>query len=93
MREDSYSRTLRENLRSIRKAKGLTTFDVAKILGVSQAKISYIETGRGVLSARDVAVLARHLDIPVVDFFRGLEYAANATAQAEIANQLAHFGA
>ncbi len=93
MRQDPYSKTIRENLRAIRKQKGLTTFDVANILGVSQAKISYIETGRGVLSARDVAVLARHLGIPVIRFFVGLEKPEDTTAKGELANQLAHFGA
>jgi transcriptional regulator with XRE-family HTH domain len=93
MQQDFYSKTLSQNLREIRRRKGLTTTDVARILGVSQAKISYIEHGRGVLSARDVAVLSRRLDIPVTEFYLGLDKAEASSGQNELANQLAYFGA
>jgi transcriptional regulator with XRE-family HTH domain len=73
MEQDRFKKVLAQNLKSIRKSKSLTTSDVAKILGVSQAKISYIEHCKGVLSSADIAVLSRRLDIPVIEFFRGLE--------------------
>lgn len=93
MNNDTYNKTLSQNLKAIRKNKGLTTIDLAKILGVSQAKISYIEHGKGVLSARDIAVLARKLDIPVTDFFRGLDKDADSSEQKNIAGHLVHYGA
>ncbi len=92
MDNDQYNRLLSKNLRTIRKAKNLTTVDLAKILGVSQAKISYIEHGKGVLSARDVALLARRLDVPVTEFFRGLENAEQ-SEKTNLAGQLAFYGA
>ena len=69
MEQDTYNKTLSKNLKAIRRRKGLTTLDLAKILDVSQSKISYIENCKGVLSARDVAILARKLGIPVTAFF------------------------
>ena len=93
MDKDSYSKTLSQNLKAIRRSKGLTTVDLAKILGVSQAKISYIEHCKGVLSARDVAVLARKLDIPVTEFFRGLDKNEDISDSQALAGQLVHYGA
>jgi transcriptional regulator with XRE-family HTH domain len=80
-------------LRAIRKAKGLTTASVAKILGVSQAKISYIEHCKGVLSARDVALLAKKLNVPVLEFFRGIDQEPEPTEREKLAGQLIHYGA
>lgn len=93
MEKDTYNKTLSQNLKTIRRAKGLTTVDLAKILGVSQAKISYIEHCKGVLSARDIAVLARRLDVPVTEFFRGLDKLEDGSGQSELVGQLVHYGA
>jgi transcriptional regulator with XRE-family HTH domain len=93
MSPDRYTRVLSQNLRSIRKSKGLTTVDLAKILGVSQAKISYIEHCKGVLSARDVAVLSSKLNIPVSEFFHGLNSPEDTSEIKELTAQLARFGA
>lgn len=93
MEHDRYSKTLSQNLRAIRKNKGLTTVDVARILGVSQAKISYIEHCKGVLSARDVAVLAKRLNVPVTDFFRDLSEDEETSGINGIVGHLVRFGA
>ena len=93
MNKDTYSKTLSENLKAIRRSKGLTTVDLAKILGVSQAKISYIEHCKGVLSARDVAVLSRRLDIPVTEFFRGLDKVDDGSVYKDLVGHLVRFGA
>jgi transcriptional regulator with XRE-family HTH domain len=93
MEPDRYTKTLSQNLRSIRKNKGLTTVDLAKILGISQAKVSYIEHCKGVLSARDIAVLSRKLDVPITEFFRGLNEPEDASGAKDLALQLARYGA
>jgi transcriptional regulator with XRE-family HTH domain len=93
MEIDRFTKALSRNLRSIRKSKGLTAVDLAKILGVSQAKISYIEHCKGVLSARDIAVLSRRLDVPVTEFFRGLDEPDNESGTKNLANHLVHYGA
>lgn len=93
MNASHYRKALVQNLKSIRKSKGLTTVDLAKILGVSQAKISYIENEKGVLSAEDVAILSRRLDVPVTEFFRGLDQGGGGAGVATLIGQLAHYGA
>lgn len=93
MEQDRYKKVLNQNLKEIRKNKGLTAVDVAQILGVSQAKISYIENDKGVLSARDVAVLSKKLNIPVTEFYRGLDKIEPYSEIKETMGNLAHFGA
>jgi hypothetical protein len=60
---------------------------------MSQAKISYIENCKGVLSARDVAVLSRRLNVPITEFFRGLDSAEGASDRQQLVGQLVHYGA
>lgn len=93
MERDRYKEALSRNLREIRKAKGLTTVDLAKILGVSQAKVSYIEHCKGVLSAEDVAILSKRLSVPIADFYRGLEDSEDPTGTNELVGQLVRYGA
>ena len=93
MEADFYNKTISRNLRQIRKDRGLTTDDFAKILKVSQAKISYIENCKGILSARDIAIIAKHLDLPVTDFFKGLDRPGEHTEQERLASFLIQYGA
>lgn len=94
MNHDAFSKILSQNLKAIRQANGLTTTDLGKILGVSQAKISYMEHGKGVLSARDIAVLARKLGLPITDFFRGIESQEEQPSELNLlAGHLAYYGA
>ncbi len=93
MEQDHYTKTLIKNLKAIRKSKGLTATDVAEVLDVSQAKISYIENGKGVLSARDIAVLSSRLNIPVIEFFKGLEEIEGETETSEVISHLVRYGA
>ena len=93
MEKDTYKKTLSQNLRAIRRRKGRTTVDLAKILGVSQAKISYIEHCKGILSARDIAVLARRLGVPVTEFFKGLDKVDEISSSQALAGQLVPYGA
>jgi transcriptional regulator with XRE-family HTH domain len=93
METDRYTKQLSQNLRSIRKSKGLRTVDLAQILGVSQAKISYIEHCKGILSARDLAVLSRKLDVPIAEFFRGLTEPEDASGVNDLVIHLARYGA
>ncbi len=92
METDLYKKTVIQNLRRIREQKGLSTTQLAEILGVSQAKVSYIENGKGVLSAADVATLSRRLGVPVAEFFSGLDE-IDASGSKEIIHQLVRFGA
>jgi transcriptional regulator with XRE-family HTH domain len=93
MEPDRYQRIISKNLKAIRKSKGLSAKDIADILGVSQAKVTYIEHCKGVLSARDVAILSRRLNVALSEFFRGLEEPEDKTEAKELASQLARYGA
>jgi transcriptional regulator with XRE-family HTH domain len=93
MNNDFYNKILSKNLKALRREKGLTTTDLAKILGVSQAKISYIEHCKGILSARDVALLAKRLDVPITEFFRGLDKEPDGNEKNGIAGYLVYYGA
>lgn len=93
MEPDRLTKVLSRNLRSIRKNKGLTTLDLADLLGVSQAKVSYIENCKGVLSARDVAVLSRKLNIPITQFFEGVGDSEDPTGLKELIVHLVRYGA
>lgn len=92
METDSFKKTVSQNLKRIREAKGLSTSDLARVLGVSQAKISYIEHCKGVLSAADVALLSRRLNVPVTEFFRGLTE-IDSSGTHELIHHLVRFGA
>lgn len=93
MGNELYKKTLSQNLKTIRRTHGLSGSDVAKILNTSQAKISYIEHGKGVLSAEDIAILSRRLNIPITTFFAGLSEDADITGVKNITQQLAEYGA
>ncbi|MGK5083377.1 helix-turn-helix transcriptional regulator [Bdellovibrionota bacterium FG-1] len=93
MASHPYEKILSQNLKSIRKSKGLTTVDLAKILGVSQAKISYIENCKGVLSGGNIAILSKRLNVPITDFFRGLSEEEETSGVKELIGHLVRFGA
>jgi transcriptional regulator with XRE-family HTH domain len=93
MEQDRYRQTISSNLRAIRKSKGLTTVDLAKILSASQAKISYIENCKGVLSAEDIAVLSRRLNVPIAEFFAGLVEPDGEGSLEAVTGQLVRYGA
>ena len=93
MEADFFNKTISRNLKLIRKSKGLTTEDLAKILKVSQAKISYMENCKGVLSARDIAILSKRLDLPITEFFKGLDAPGEHSEKDRVASFLIHYGA
>lgn len=58
-----------EELRRIRKYKGLSQVDLAALSGVSQYTITEIETGRREPRPSTLRKLADALDVEVADFF------------------------
>lgn len=61
------------NLKSLRCAKlpPLTQTDLANAIGVTQRKISFLETGASEPSLRDIAALCRYFNVSA-DYFLGL---------------------
>lgn len=58
-----------EELRHLRRQKGLTQQDLAELSGVSQYTITEVETGRREARPSTLRKLAEALDVEVADFF------------------------
>jgi transcriptional regulator with XRE-family HTH domain len=61
--------TIGENLRKIRKRRGLDQVELARLAGVAQPSISLLETGRRGAQTRTLQKLADALNVPVAAFF------------------------
>ena len=59
-----------ENVRRMRREKGLSQQELADLAGVGQDSISAIETGKHEPHPRTLRKLAEALDVEVADFFR-----------------------
>jgi HTH-type transcriptional regulator/antitoxin HipB len=57
-----FSDQLREHLRALRKARGLTQADLGRLLGVGQARIAEIEANPGVVGLDQLMKLLSALD-------------------------------
>lgn len=55
-------------LRALRKKRGLTQGDLAKLLAVSQSNLSEIESGKASLSAEQFLVLLKYFNVPATAF-------------------------
>lgn len=59
-----------EDIRALRKARGLTLKDLATAIGRSLGWLSQIERGQTVASVRDLGLIADHLGLNISFFFR-----------------------
>ena len=62
-------KTLGNNIKRIRKAKGLTQDRLVELLGVEIKSLSLIETGRGFVSARTLEKLTDVLNVTAAELF------------------------
>lgn len=60
---------LKNNLPAIRKEKGISQAELAKMVGVSRNTISSIETGQFVPTAKLALLIAIELDLKFEDIF------------------------
>lgn len=58
-----------QRIREVRRQRGLTQEQVARLLGCSRIKINRVEKARADLTTTEVDLLARELEIPVAYFF------------------------
>jgi len=65
-----------ENLRLIRKARGLNQTQLAEIAGVEQSTVSKVETGWDGVTLRNLRKLAQALDVQLVELFTDGDAAA-----------------
>lgn len=64
------SRQIGEDIRALRKARGLTLKDLAAAIGRSLGWLSQIERGQTTPSVRDLGLIADHFGINISFFFR-----------------------
>lgn len=64
------------NLKTYRERKGFTQADLGKVLGVTQAVVSFWEIGRNLPEASKLPDLARALGCTVDDLFRNDQHEA-----------------
>lgn len=62
-----------QNIRNIRKERGLSQGQTGKLIGVSFQQIQKYETGTNRVSAPKLVLLARELDVSLMDLFKGVE--------------------
>ncbi len=71
-----------ESVRRMRREKGLSQQELAKLAGVGQDSISAIETGKHEPHPRTLRKLAKALDVEVADFFKEPAPLADAPGEA-----------
>ena len=64
--------TIGERIRSIRKARGLTQEALAESAAIDRSHMGFIEQGRRKPTIATLAKIAKVLDIPLAELFRGL---------------------
>jgi transcriptional regulator with XRE-family HTH domain len=58
------------DIRALRKSRGITIRELSNILGRSVGWLSQVERGQAVPSIQDLASIARHFDVNISFFFR-----------------------
>jgi transcriptional regulator with XRE-family HTH domain len=69
MRDDDFIRHLGENIKSLRKQKGLTQMDLSAICNMDKPNIVRIETGRTNPTTKTLKIIADALGVKVSDLF------------------------
>lgn len=67
--DDLINKQIGENLRSLRKIRGLSQTDLGSLLNVSYQQIQKYEKGTNRLSASNIFNLSKYLEFPLGSFF------------------------
>jgi len=73
-----------ENLRRIRLERGLTQEEVALRSGLSQGYINQLENGKRLYTQKSLELIAKGLNVPVIDFFKKEERESGEGVREEI---------
>ncbi len=79
-------------LKRLRKERRRTQVEVAALLGLSQAQLSKVESGRASLSAEQLVQLLRHFSLPL-NYFVEADKSMKSEDDAQLQNALVHLGA
>lgn len=69
------------NIKKIRKAKGLTQADLGRKLGISQAAIGQFEKGKTSIKIETIEKISKALDVPVNSLLLGLDIDPNESSE------------
>lgn len=67
--QNQVCKILGENIRRLRKSRGLNQDKLAELIGLEIKSLSLIETGKGFASAKTIDKLASVLNVPVSELF------------------------
>lgn len=81
--EESIAECFAQNLRAIRKTKGLTQESLAQACGLSLVFLQNLEAGRRWVSPSTVTALAKALNVPETSFFKSCIGSASSDAKPE----------
>ncbi len=85
---EKYRQEIAKKIRQLRQERQWTQKELAKLLGLSQNRLSEIESGEGSFTAEQLLLLSKNFNVPVSDFV-----SAKGHADQKIQNTLARLGA
>ena len=71
--ENKIKETISNNIRIIRRFKGLTLRDVGKIVNTTHQQVQKYETGKSLIPVHKLFLLSSHLDLPISFFLTEFE--------------------
>ena len=85
---EKYRQEIAKKIRQLRQERQWTQKELAKLLGLSQNRLSEIESGQGSFTAEQLLLLSKNFNVPVSDFVT-----SKGKADQKIQNALARLGA
>ncbi len=85
---EKYRQEIAKKIRQLRQDRQWTQKELAKLLGLSQNRLSEIESGQGSFTAEQLLLLSRNFNVPVSDFVT-----TKGKADQKIQNALERLGA
>lgn len=92
MFRDKIRLALAAGIQKLRKERGVTQIELARLLGLSQAQLSKIENGHGSITAEQLIRLLQEYSLPL-SCFTPAEKASRNDENPSLQNALAHLGA
>ena len=86
--ETNICKILGENIKKLRKTRGLTQNELAELICIEVKSLSLIETGKGFVSAKTLEKLSSVLKVPVSELFKAPDEEEGKIIYSEIISNL-----